>query len=140
MPIYLAIAAAAAVGLLVSLYIHHKKSRGEELYCPIGGHCSEVVYSEYGETLGIQNTTYGIIFYGLIFLVYFAFSVPALSLNDALHSLIPAFDIIILGATGLAAAFSVYLVLVQALVLRKWCEWCLISTFASLTIFFLILL
>ena len=125
---HLLIIAFALVGLFIAHYIHKKKLDQEKpkLICPRRFHCADVITSKYSKILGIGIEKVGLVYYALIGLVY------AYTLIADVHSLV-LFGLLVLSAG--AALFSVYLVLIQGFVLRKWCVWCLGSTIVSLSIF-----
>jgi len=129
---------ASYLGLLVSFYIFYKKMKNEELFCISGESCNFVVTSKYNKTLGISNEIIGMLYYGMVFLVYTALSIP--SFDKTAHELVPLLDFGLLLMTGSAAFFSIYLIFIQAFVLKKWCEWCLVSATMSIIIFILVLL
>jgi len=97
----------------------------------LGEDCNKVVYSRYAVTLGIPNELLGMLYYGLIAVLYGLFlAVPGL--ETAMTIL--AFQTV----TLLAAVFSWYLIGVQLLVLKEWCEWCIASSVFSTLIFLFI--
>lgn len=120
------------IGFMISgyIYVQKKKRKGKKshMVCPIGGHCSDVVDSKYGQTFGVENAGLGMLYYIGIALFYFVlmsgFSIP----REALYTLGK------LVTTG-AFAFSAYLIGVQAFVLKKWCTWCVTSALLSTGIF-----
>jgi uncharacterized membrane protein len=121
----------AVVGLFDSWYIFYKKQRNERLVCFIGQDCNEVVNSKYSHIYGIPNEVLGIIFY---------LSVLGMTGHVALG--IQEFHGISLMAVIHLTAFfalllSVFLTAIQAFVLKTWCEYCLIGSFANLGIFVL---
>lgn len=125
------LAALAVIGLLDSWYIFYKKQRNEKLVCLIGQDCNEVVTSKYSHVYGIPNEVLGIIFYlsvlGMLILVALGISeLHGISLMAVIH--IIAFFALLL---------SVFLTAIQAFVLKAWCEYCLIASFANFGIFVL---
>ena len=128
----------ALVGLLVSVYIYFKKSRGEKLYCFIGKDCNDVVNSEYNRIFGVQNEIFGILYFTFT-LLYFSIMLLMPALADTTHRAIPYLNLFVLLLTAGAAIFSAYLIFVQAFVLRKFCEWCLTLAMMSILIFVFVL-
>ena len=127
--LYLTIALCGVAGLLISGHIHNKKRRHEPLTCPIGHSCDTVIHSEYSKFMNMPVEILGVAYYGLITATYFAyFMMP--SLPGSL------FAIGVLGVSGLAFIFSVYLIAVQMFILRQWCTWCIISATLCTLIFF----
>jgi uncharacterized membrane protein len=125
-PLYLI--ALSIIGFLVSFYIFYSKKYGRQMYCVIGQDCDTVVKSKYGKTFGVENAIPGMIYYILIF-AYGA----ALLINRNLFKENIIYYFLVIASTG-SVLFSVYLTVVQAFVLKKWCEYCIISSTASLLI------
>lgn len=121
----------ATVGLLDSWYIFYKKQKNEKLVCFVGQDCNEVVNSKYSHIYGVPNEVLGIIFYlsvlGLVGLVALGTAeLHGISLIAVIH--LTAFFALLL---------SIFLTAIQAFVLKAWCEYCLVATFANLGIFVL---
>lgn len=122
----------ALLGLLDSSYLLLKKLKNEKVVCFLGRDCDTVVKSAYGRILGFPNEALGILFYlgvvGAVLLmaqgreVVLGFSIP-----DLLRS-----------AGALAFLVSLYLVGVQAFLLKMWCAWCLASALINGIILFLL--
>ncbi len=115
-------------GLSVAGYVFWKKKTAQPMVCPLNGECEVVTTSQYSKFLGIPVEKIGILYYGLIVLVY------------TLHALIPwllsdTVLFFIMGITIASFVFSLYLIFIQAFVLRKWCTWCLFSAGFSTFIF-----
>jgi len=121
------------VGLAASFYIYHSKKHHKHLFCPLGHNCDAVVKSKYGKTFGMENAIPGMLYYVLI-LAYGLLMI--LNRNIFKGSIIYYF---IVSASIGSVLFSVYLTGVQAFVLKKWCDYCIISSIASLLILILIL-
>ena len=124
----------SVIGFAVSYYIYHTKKYNRKMYCVIGENCDEVVKSKYGKTFGIENTIPGMLYFALV-LIY----AIALFSNGNIFkgSLIYYF---LVGAGIASVLFSVYLAGVQAFVLKKWCEYCIVSSISSLLILVLLLI
>ena len=125
-PIYLMVL--PAIGFAASFYIYHSKKYNKPMYCVIGEDCDAVVKSKYGKTFGIENTIPGMVYYGIIFAYGFGM---LLNRNVFKEDILYYFIVI---ASISSVLFSIYLTAVQAFVLRKWCEYCIISSIASLLI------
>ena len=114
----------SALGFLNAFYLYYQHKRevssGQKMFCLIGGDCGAVVGSKYGRTFGIKNELIGMTYY---FLLGFY-----LILTDSL--ILPKL------ATLNAAVFSVYLLFIQAVILKKFCSWCLIAIFINFLIFY----
>ena len=123
----------ATIGLGVSLYIWRQKSRQEPLVCIIGSkECSKVVYSEYSKTLGVPNELAGVAYYGVV-------ALAAISSLYVPFFQMPVVQLLLMAASAISVCFSLYLVFVQAFILKEWCEWCLVSTVTSTTILLMLL-
>ena len=118
----------SAVGFLVSAYIFYSKKFNKPLFCPIGENCDAVVKSKYGKTFGIENTIPGMLYYVLIFI----YGISML-LNRNLFKGNIIYYVVVIAGLG-SVLFSIYLTAVQAFVLKKWCEYCIVSSIASLLI------
>jgi uncharacterized membrane protein len=110
----------ALVGLTLAFYIHHKKAVREKFICPAGFDCETVIYSKYSKFLGVPVEDIGIIYYLVV-----AFSYATFLLFPQWDS--ESFSFTILSITTLAFIFSVYLTYIQAVLLKEWCTWCLLS-------------
>lgn len=107
-------------GLSLASYIHYKKKRRQPITCPLDSDCDTVVHSEYAYFLGLPVELLGMFYYGLIAVVYGAFLfAPAVNTSLVVF--------LILGASIVAFFFSLYLTFVQAVAIKEWCTWCLIS-------------
>lgn len=126
-PIYLL--TLSLIGFGISAYLYYNKIRNKQIYCIIGEDCDAVVKSEYGKTFGVENTIPGMMYYILIF-AYGTFAL--LNQNIFKGGLIYYF---IVSASIGSVLFSVYLTAVQAFVLKKWCEYCVVSSIVSVLIF-----
>lgn len=123
----------SSVGLAVSLYLYYSKTHDKKIYCLIGHDCDDVVKSNYGKIFGIENTILGILHYGLI-LVYgtaIFFNRNIFKENILYYSIV--------SASIASVLFSIYLTGVQAFVLKKWCDYCIISTIVSILILLVLL-
>jgi uncharacterized membrane protein len=115
-------------GLLLASYIHHKKFIREKFICPAGFDCETVIYSKYSKFLGIPVENIGIIYYLLVALSYTALLIFPQWNSDI-------FSFTVLSMTTLAFIFSVYLTYTQAVLLKEWCTWCLLSALLCTLIF-----
>lgn len=116
-------------GLLTSWYIYYKKRRHERLTCLISRDCDKVVRSRYNALLfGIPNETLGMAYFGLVGIT----SIAMLLGLSSIGFLSLASTLTVVG--GVAAAFSVVLIYIQAQVIKKWCDYCLISAVFSVVI------
>ena len=116
--------AASLIGFGVSLYIRQKKKSGTPLACPRKMDCSTVTSGKYSTFFGVPNETLGIVYYKIFSIVFFIMTV------GGTISLMPLRVI-----AGVGMLFSIYLVVVQAVVLRAWCGWCLVSVACAAALF-----
>ncbi len=123
------IAALAFVGMVDAAYVALQTSRGFLLPCGLAGGCDQVLNSAYAAVLGIPVAWFGLAFYlttaGCALFALFGFE-QALRLSLVLVSL--------------AFGFTVYLFYLQAIVIRAFCDYCLLSAFLVTLIFVLHLL
>jgi uncharacterized membrane protein len=120
------IAALAFVGMVDAAYVALHSSRGFLLPCGLAGGCDQVLNSAYAAVLGIPVAWFGLAFYlttaGCALFALFGFE-QALRLSLVLVSL--------------ALGFTVYLFYLQAIVIRAFCDYCLLSAFLVTLIFVL---
>lgn len=114
----------ALIGFILASVIRHKKKVGQPLVCPIGFDCESVVNSSYGKFFGFDIATIGVGYYGLIAALYGFFVM--------LPNMVPDYLYVVgfLLSVG-AVVFSIYLIIIQALVIREWCLWCVLSAITS---------
>ena len=122
----------ALSGFLISCYIAYQKIKNQLVFCPVGKDCNEVLSSRYNRSFGLPNEILGIAYYGITAASYGIVFLVNGTIPRELHF---AFLVVSLSAL----LFSIYLVYVMAVVLKKWCEWCVASAVFSLTIFVLML-
>ncbi len=123
----------ASAGFILASYIYKTKKHSAQLVCPLEGSCEAVVHSDYSKIIGIPVEILGILYYGLIVILYGCFAFFPLVIPDFA-------SYAVIGITIVAFLFSVYLTLVQALVLKQWCTWCLFSAGICTIIFILALI
>lgn len=109
------------VGLVNALALYWQKREselhGRKIFCLIGQDCEAVVLSPYGTTLGVENELLGVAYYvgSLVLLALFTWADSYFALG-------------LLAFAALAASlFSIYLIVLQVFVLRKYCSWCLLA-------------
>ena len=125
-PIYLIVL--SLVGFAVSFYIYYTKKYERKMYCIIGENCDEVVKSKYGKTFGIENTVPGMLHYTVVFV----YGILLFSNGNIFKGSIIYYFVV--SASIASVLFSIYLTAVQAFVLKKWCEYCVVSSICSLLI------
>lgn len=113
-------------GFLLSFYIYSKKKAKKKLICPRYSNCDTVIHSDFSRILGIPVEVLGMIYYVILGSAYsFVYIADIWSFQIA---------IVLLGVSMCAVLFSIYLVSIQAFVLRHWCIWCLSSAITSILI------
>lgn len=117
------------IGFCVSAYLYERHVKNQPVICPMKAHCNSVISSAYGKMLGISNTVFGMAYFALI-----AFSYSTIAIFPHLQTPTLLFSLFILSFG--AALFSLYLIAVQAFILRNWCSWCLSIALMSIAIFF----
>lgn len=115
--------ALSLIGIFISLFMLFKKLSHSKLACPRENACDLVLHSKFSKTFGIPNEVLGIAYFFsvliLIFLPLFGFS--------PVWDLYALFFLMIFG--GL---FSLYLIGLQAFVIKSWCTWCLAIAFTNI--------
>ena len=109
----------ALIGLANALYLywqHTQVPKGRKMFCVIGGDCQAVVESKYGKSFGVKNELWGSLYYLSLILFH-------------------PYTLLLLSLSFIAALFSLYLLFLQAVVLKKYCSWCLLAIFINLAIF-----
>ncbi len=117
---------ACIVGALISAYIYIKKSRHQKLACPRDNPCDTVLHSRFGRTFGIPNEALGMIYFFSVSVLLYVIIASSVYTTGFLYVL---FFLLVLG--GL---FSIYLVGLQAFVIKSWCAWCLGIAFVNLVL------
>ena len=116
-------------GYLLAQYIYRKKNdTTKPLVCPLRSNCDVVITSKYSKLFGVAVEVWGMLYYMAIAI----FHAAAVAYPPLLSETVA---IISMGVSTLAVIFSLYLVSVQAFVLRQWCTWCLCSAFLCAAIF-----
>ncbi len=118
------------LGFLNAFYLNFQHRRevktGQKMFCLIGGDCGAVVGSKYGQTLGIKNELLGMGYYCLLIIYSF--------LAIFWPQLVSELGFWIKPMVLIASIFSLYLLIVQTFILRKFCSWCLIAIGINLII------
>lgn len=113
----------AVLGFINAGYIWWKRSRKEEMKCLIGnGGCNAVVNSRYNTLFGVGNEVMGMVFYAGV-------TGAVLFMNLVMESIQGISLVLVLFIVESAALLvSATLTIIQAFVLRQWCEYCVLST------------
>jgi uncharacterized membrane protein len=115
-------------GFSLAFYIYHCKHKKKPLICPMRSSCEFVTTSDYSKIFGIPVEVLGMCYYTLIVLLH-----GAVTADPALFTVgVAQLSLVI---STFAFLFSLYLLSVQAFVLRQWCTWCLCSAFLCAAIF-----
>jgi len=116
-------------GFMLSFYIYTKKHAKQPLICPLRTKCESVVHSDYSRFMGIPVEKLGMLYYAFVAIVHGIF----LILPSAPQ---PEFILVSLIISFFAFLFSLYLISIQAFVLKQWCTWCIFSAMLCVIIFF----
>jgi uncharacterized membrane protein len=106
-------------GFIISSYIYKKKKAKTKLVCPMRSNCDTVIHSDYSKILGVRVEFLGMIYY---FLTGASYGLLYLTMFYSREV-----GIVLFGFSLSAVLFSIYLVSVQAFILKHWCAWCLSS-------------
>jgi uncharacterized membrane protein len=105
-------------GILVSGYMYLKKKHHQSLSCPRDNPCDVVLHSRFGTTLGISNELLGVGYFTLVSLFLLLRTTLPL-----FHEGVVSYGLFLVLCSG--ALFSLYLIGLQAFIIRSWCAWCL---------------
>lgn len=123
------------LGFLIAYHVWNKVHRKKQkLVCLRGEGCNKVTTSKYAKTFGIENTLMGMAYFILIF---------AIGILQLIFPEILTLSYVFWGkilVSGSSALFSIYLIGIQAFVLKDWCEYCLASSAISVLIFMTIII
>lgn len=114
----------AIIGFGVSIYLLHRRTSQKKLMCPRKGDCEKVVSSIHGAIFGVHNDVLGAIFYAGMLVLF-----PLASIDVVARFLL-------LSGALVGFLYSMYLILVQIVVIRAWCLWCTISALSATVLFF----
>ena len=128
------IAILGACGFWVARHIYKKKRSSNPFVCPIKFDCNSVVNSDYSRLFGIPLEILGMVYYGFIAVSY---CLSSLYLYYTAHLPLGFIVILMIGLSVFAFLFSIYLIGVQAFILKNWCFWCIVSACISVSIFIL---
>jgi len=119
----------AIIGLIDAIYLTIHYYTAEPVPCPITGGCEMVLTSPYAEVAGIPLAAFG----AAAYFVAFALALLTVYGNPMTWKLFGALSL-------LMAAFSGYLIYVQAEYIHAFCQFCLLSAGTSFTLFILFLI
>lgn len=106
---------ACAVGVSLSLYLFFKKISHTTLACPRSHPCDTVTHSRFSRLGTIPNELLGVAYFSLVALLL---GIPVAGGAMSWVSYLLFFTLI------LGGLYSLYLVGIQAFVIRAWCIWC----------------
>jgi len=119
----------AIIGLIDAIYLTIHYYTAEPVPCTITGGCEMVLTSPYAEVAGIPLAAFG----AAAYFVAFALALLTVYGNPMTWKLFGALSL-------LMAAFSGYLIYVQAEYIHAFCQFCLLSAGTSFTLFILFLI
>ena len=124
--IYIVLVALAFIGMTDSSYVALHHSQGFLIPCGFAGGCDQVLNSPYAQFLGIPIAWFGLLFYLTVAAagLYAFFGYPKL------------LRISLVAATG-AFPITLYLLYLQAFVIKPYCDYCLLSAALVILIFVL---
>lgn len=114
-------------GLIDSLYLL-KESKKETLVCPLNFDCKAVLNSKWSKMFGVKNEIWGSLYY---------FSVTIISLGWILELPFTALLLLVTLTTGFL--YSLYLIYLQAIIIKNYCFYCMISAGINIVGFITIL-
>jgi uncharacterized membrane protein len=120
------------IGFLDSLYLFYSELTGR-FFCPIQVgmfECETVNTSKFAKLLGVHVSLWGMLFYLLVIVIMF---LSLYTKNDYWLS----FFLPVAGLWGFL--FSVYLTAIELFVIKKLCEFCLLSAICTTIIFILVI-
>lgn len=123
-----AILVTALFGFFDATYLTVEHYRAGDIPCTLTGGCQTVTTSEYATIGPIPIALLGAMFYLTVLVL------AALTLSRGAHRFLQ----LLTGLTGLAFFISLYLVGLQAFVIRAYCFYCLLSAITSTLLFILV--
>jgi len=119
------------IGILIAGYLSWAEAAGKETVCVNKANidCAAVQQSTYSKTLGFPDAWLGLLGYIAIFGV--------LLLEDQVAFLAAYGRTLVVGMALFGVMFQTYLAYIEATVLQKWCQWCILSHII-ITLIFLI--
>lgn len=124
---YVLIVVAALAGFSDAANICDTKRNNQALVCPTGSDCDAVIRSRYAKFLGISLEYWGMAYFFVVIVAYLL-----LLFMPQMFTPLMLFAIVFLPLAG--GLFALYLLFVQAFILRHWCIWCLLTGILSLSI------
>jgi len=115
------------LGIIDAGYLAYNHIQKKPLICPINAHCSAVTESKWSHMFGVRNEFLGVVYYvGLFGGILGTFLFPSVR---------PLLFLALVFGTTLGFLFSVFLVFLQAAVIKNYCFYCMISALISFLLF-----
>lgn len=112
------------IGIINTSYLISSRVGKKSLVCPINQDCNKVVESEWGRIFYFRNDTLGLLYY--IFILLAALYIHFISGN---------IFFILKIVSVLSVLFSIFLLYVQARIIKSYCYYCILSLLVNLFIF-----
>ena len=119
----------ALIGLADSIYLTVQHVTGQSVRCTIVSGCSEVLSSSYASFQGIPLALIGAVAYFTVF-----------SLATLAAFRYPFVGKLLAGVVGLMLLTTLWLIYLQAFVIRSFCQYCLLSALVTIVLGFLVAL
>jgi len=110
------------IGLIVSFYLFYIGAKNNSPFCLLNSGCSFVIKSNYSKFLGLPVALWGVFYFS---------SVLILNYLGKYKNLLKI-------VSFLGFLFAIYLIYIQAFVLKNFCFYCLIADASAILIFILI--
>lgn len=119
------IAALSLVGFSVSSFLTKQHFDNSALDCSVTKGCEKVLSSNFATIFNVPVALLGVLFYLLLLIVSIHFLLNSINKKILLLICLAGF------------VFTVYLLFLQAFVLKAWCQYCLVADICAVVIFFL---
>lgn len=106
---------ACGLGFAVSFFMFLKKRSHKSLACPREQPCDLVLHSRFSKTLGVPNEIVGTLYFIIV---------AAILLVPVSEEMTAWMFYILFFLVTMGGLFSLYLIGLQAFVIRSWCLWC----------------
>lgn len=113
----------AAIGIIETIYLIHKRVAHQVPICPIGTGCATVLESKYNKLFGVNNDVLGLLFYIII-----SFITVFLMIGIGPMAILGMLVKIIIGGGVIA---SLGLIFIQWQIVKAWCFWCIMSAITT---------
>ena len=113
------------LGIIDASYLIWKTRKKQPLVCPIGQDCNAVIESKWNKIFFIRNDILGVLF-------YIAVIIGAFLLFFEMDGIVKT---LLIFGSGIGVLFSIFLIFVQAKIIKNYCFYCLISAFLNVLIF-----